>query len=715
MPNDGIRRAVAGVSSKRMLPLLAGTSFGLVVGLVVWLFQRLRARARAVRVRARLGDVTKASALAERSPGALVALSGKLRVRSPGKTTRLTTFFPFGVSLSEKPSSEAITLDWASGLELSVDDVELAGDAQVVLGSRETSLRASESEARAFGVSRMAEDGMLRGVASGDEVIVRGKLERVASEVGDDYRTSSVRHRLVGDAANVLAVASATTPRPAGKRAYVLPIALGALVAASVPLTTPSPRPMPPAGAAASRAPTAPPSCAAEIDALLARGNPWRAEKRLASCDWRMSAARVAVHLADFPRASRAFADARERGEPVDPTVTEIETHLFAGNDALAREVTKKLREAHYPSYPPASLFCVEGAFGRRAGQPDGAELLARTAATPRAGEGCDLLSDDFALVPFVTKSERRAYFVAERTPQHLHWLLKENEVLNRHVGLFGVASVVVNEPTSRVTRNVPLAAAALRTLAPKQDDYKGDYQPLFAARMAADVALFDVVMGERDAAEASFAALDWLAPTASDAAYERRIATFYDRNVGIQYEWPRLELARLLMSYAAGIALHAGDETRMKAYLAASDHGAGEDALWRWVAQTKPADRTLPLDHWNQALAAATSGKGGDVVKALREARSTGRGALPRIVPKITTEREALVAWLYDDFPPADLRNGILALATNIGDRREAARVLGDTALEEKWAPVARALHAAVLRRDGGPMWIAVEEAVSR
>lgn len=83
-------------------------------------------------------------------------------------------------------------------------------------------------------------------------------------------------------------------------------------------------------------------------------------------------------------------------------------------------------------------------------------------------------------------------------------------------------------------------------------------------------------------------------------------------------------------------------------------------------------------------------------------------------MLPKVTTEREALRAWLHDDFPSADLRGGIFALATNIGDRRDAARVLGDAELEAKWAPVARALHAAVLRRDGAPMWIALEDALS-
>ena len=98
-------------------------------------------------------------------------------------------------------------------------------------------------------------------------------------------------------------------------------------------------------------------------------------------------------------------------------------------------------------------------------------------------------------------------------------------------------------------------------------------------------------------------------------------------------------------MSYAAGIALHAGDETRMSTYLASSDHGAGEDALRRWLAQTKAGDHTKRLDHWNTVLEAADTGDGRAVVKALRDAHSTGRGALPRVLPKLTSERAALNA----------------------------------------------------------------------
>ncbi len=672
--------------------LLVGSWLGLLVFGAVWLVQHLRARARARRVRAKLGPVTEASALAERSAGALVCISGKLRVRSPGGTTRLTTLFPFDVSLSEKPSSEAITLGAQSPIDVSVGGVEIVGDKQVVLGSRETSLRASDGEARSFDVWPMGQEGMLRGVTSGDLVVVRGRLERVAGESSDDYRTSSVRHRLVGDAANVIAIATAETPRAAGKRAWILPTVLGMLAAVSVPLTTAYPRRTPPAVAAPSLPVTAPPPCAAEIDAVLAKGDPWHGEKRLATCDWKTSAAKVAVHLGDFPRASKLFAEARERGEPVDATVTEIETHLFAGNDALAREVTKKLRDAHYPDAMPTGLLCIEGAFGRRAGQPDGAELLTRTATRPQAGRACELLADDFALVPFVTQSAWREYFVAERTPEHLSWFLREEDRLNRRVGLFGVASVVVNDPTSRVTRDVPLAAAALRTLEARLEDRKGNLEPLFAARMAADVALFDVVMGEREAATRSFAELDRLAATS-----------------------PTSELERLLMSYAAGIALHAGDDARVRRYLAASDHGAGEDALRRWVAQTRPGDDTWAMDHWNVVVASGARGKGSDVAKALRDARSTGRGVLPRLLPKVKTEREALDTWLREEFPPADLRNGVFALAKNVGDRRDAARVLGDEELAARLSPVAHALHAAVLRRDGAPTWIALEDMVAR
>jgi len=377
--------------------------------------------------------------------------------------------------------------------------------------------------------------------------------------------------------------------------------------------------------------------------------------------------------------------------------------------------VIKQLRTAHYPDGAPVGISCVEGALGRRAGQADGAELLARTADRSRADAACSLLADDFGLVPYQARSQQREYFHAERAPESLGWSLQEKDRLDRRVGLFGLASVVVNDPTSRVPREVPLAAAAVKALGPKLATNTNYVHLLFTARSAADVALFDVVMGEREAAAKSFASLDVLAKWSTDAAYDARVAGYYEKKIGQDHEWPHLELARLLMSYSAGIALHAGDETRMNTYLASSDHGAGQDALRRWMAQTQLGDHTKRLDHWNTVLDTAERGDGAAIARDLHDKHSTGRALLPRILPKVTSHREALDAWLATDFPAADLRSGVFALALNIGDRRDAARVLGDKAAEAKWAAVAKKLHEIVLRRDGAPTWIALEETTAR
>lgn len=672
-------------------------------------------------MRANLGEVMPVASLGEIATGSVVSIEGV--VRATAAEGRVTTLFPFDVSLSAKPSSEAVMIGGARH-DLAVGDVELVGPAQVVLGARETGLRATSAEAASFGVSHLPEEGMLRSVAAGDAVIARGRLDRLAGESADDYRSASVRYRLVGTDATPIAIAATTSPRRPTKGhlalGLVLAMAAGASSATLGWIARPQPSPTAaPVVALAGAQPITPapaPECAAAIERLLAKGDPWSAKEKVASCDWRTAAAKTAIHLGELREASAAFAEARKRGEPVDATIMEIEAHIFAGNDALARDVVRQLRAAHYPDGAPPGLSCVEGALGRRAGQADGAELLARTADRSKDDKACGLVADDFGLVPYQARGEWREYFLAERESDGgLGYSLSQAERLNRKVGLFGIASVVVNEPTSRASRDVSLAAAAARALTPKLEGGRNHIHLLFGARSAADVALFDTVMGEREATKASFAALDVLARWSTAEAYDARVARYYDKKVGTDYERPHLELARLLMSYAAGIALHAGDEMRMSTYLASSDHGAGEDALRRWLAQTKAGDHTKRLDHWNVVLDAADSGDGQAVVKALRDTRSTGRGALPRVLPKITTERAALDAWLRDDFPQADLRNGVFALATNIGDRRDAARVLGDEAAEAKWAAVARRLHEVVLRRDGAPAWIALEETASR
>ena len=699
---------------------LVGIVIAVSVVLGSWLVARSRAASRARRVRTRLGDARKRASLDEIAVGSVVSIEGT--VRATDHHGRVTTLFPFGVSLSEKPSSEAVAIGGTRS-DLAIDDVELAGPVQVVLGARETALRASKADAASFGVSSLPEEGMLRSVATGDAVMARGRLERIAGETSDHYRNASVRYRLVGTDASPIAIAAKTSPRRATKRHLAMPFVLGTFAGAAAAGLAWVAKPPPPTvvtttvtlTGAQTSTPVRAPECAAKIDGLLAKGDPWSAKESLATCDWRTSQARIAVHLGELREASDAFAEARKRGEPVDATITEIEAHLFAGNNALARDVVKLLRAAHYPDGGPVGLSCVEGALGRRAGQADGAELLARTADRSQADAACSLLADDFGLVPYQARSQQREYFHAERAADSLGWSLQEKDRLDRRVGLFGLASVVVNDPTSRVPREVPLASAAVKALGPKLAPNTNYLHLLFTARSAADVALFDVVMGEREAAAKSFAPLDVLARWSTDAAYDARVAAYYDKKVGQDHEWPHLELARLLMSYSAGIALHAGDEPRMSTYLASSDHGAGQDALRRWIAQTQLGDHTKRLDHWNTVLDTAERGDGAEIAKELREKHSTGRALLPRLLPKVTKNRAALDTWLHDDFPAADLRSGVYSLALNIGDRRDAARVLGDEKAEGKWAAVAKRLHEVVLRRDGAPTWIALEETTAR
>jgi hypothetical protein len=86
----------------------------------------------------------------------------------------------------------------------------------------------------------------------------------------------------------------------------------------------------------------------------------------------------------------------------------------------------------------------------------------------------------------------------------------------------------------------------------------------------------------------------------------------------------------------------------------------------------------------------------------------------LARVLPGITRNEGALQAWLKDRFPPPCVRCGLWAVAANVADRREAARLLHAGEIEARAAETARRLIKLVMRRDGEPQWIMLERALA-
>jgi hypothetical protein len=92
----------------------------------------------------------------------------------------------------------------------------------------------------------------------------------------------------------------------------------------------------------------------------------------------------------------------------------------------------------------------------------------------------------------------------------------------------------------------------------------------------------------------------------------------------------------------------------------------------------------------------------------------STGRRILARVVPGITRHTVSLAGWLENDFPPPCAACGLWAVAANVADRREAARLLGKHDIEDRSARLAVHLVEFLLERSGDPQWVELERALA-
>ena len=77
----------------------------------------------------------------------------------------------------------------------------------------------------------------------------------------------------------------------------------------------------------------------------------------------------------------------------------------------------------------------------------------------------------------------------------------------------------------------------------------------------------------------------------------------------------------------------------------------------------------------------AALTGNAEEVARLLSAQRTTGRNTLPRALPRLGPDRSPLDRWFHSDaFPAACLTCGASTFLGDISDRREIARLLGDT-----------------------------------
>jgi hypothetical protein len=153
------------------------------------------------------------------------------------------------------------------------------------------------------------------------------------------------------------------------------------------------------------------------------------------------------------------------------------------------------------------------------------------------------------------------------------------------------------------------------------------------------------------------------------------------------RYEDDRIEaeakLLSFVMSVGAAAALHSGDVARMDRY---ARHGEVHSArvvtqLHRMLDLQSAWEEPAEDGHWHdrqEVFRAGLTGDAGEVAAVLARQRSTGRSTLPRVLPRLSRNRDRLDEWFREEFPRPCLTCGSSSLLGHLSDRREVARLLG-------------------------------------
>jgi hypothetical protein len=715
--------------------LAAAVAFAAVTWTLAGAAERRRDARRIETIRAAMGAPVDPLG---REAGSLATVEGTIANDSPA----IVTFHPEGTSFLAEPNVYATTIrthheaDPPIVLELGEGKrAVIEGAVQVVSGRTESEHGASLDRAALFGADALgARDdfrtriGQFRRVAPGDVVRVRGAIAPAPDDAAL-YRGGSnvVAVRPPKGAEQTLPraviIASATTParlrtRPSFVRWGATAVAF--LVGASaVPLFhRRSVAPSPIANATATTV-----ACREKVLSHLEHDRPDAAARE--RCTDPQARAMLAYANGEFVAASDAFADALTADPSVRPSLSETEAHLFAHRPDRAAVAARRMVAHFYPGPSTAEkryLECVAGLVDR---------LAAGAPGEPRAPRD----KMDPALHPNAC-SESPLLELAHQVDRENHLGGLETE--------FPASYDAVGQPVTAVV--APGARLGARPVGVERDildrfvlakgpsrppptgyvgrDPNDDYGLVGYGRIgyfawgdgpdiyvrltafAAELALFyahagtperiapywpilDRVAASREASPPkSFhvvATLDpdpaWRAHSIARMAHDKKVVEAEDTYL------------TYVMSVAASAALLSGDEARVKRY---APHGEvhSMSVLAQVVRMRDAAAWETPKeeDHWpNRAelFSAVPGGDGRRIADILAREKDTGRDTLPRILPRLQSNRAALDAWFDDAFPVPCMTCGASAYLGHLADRRAVAALLGKKEESARLAPV--------------------------
>lgn len=703
-----------------------------VVGLVaavVRVIDDVREKKRRTGVLEGLGRPVPASDLVGIVARSVVTLEGDL-VCAEGAALPLVSFHPYGTSFLDEPNAYAIThVPNTASFAVELDGagrVLLEGRMQVLAGSVESEHRAPLDKARAFDAEPLAgaplrtRIGQFRSVRTGDRVRIRGAVEPAPD---DDalYRARSSVLRMSPEghdggvnrgAISVAAIAPSTTKRLSPRTALAGGL-IGAVVAGSVLVLAFNP-PMPhPRSAEHAPTPSSASACRANVLTDLEANKPLEAVTVAKVCDDPYAQAVAQFANGNFTEASAAFGNALTVEPDLTPSISEAEAHLFAHDYERAAGVVHRMTTRFYPGPSTAEkryLECIGGLLDDRAKEAHG-------------GKGPYIEKHPGKKYRKICSTRPFARFARELDAEGGYWGDDDWMDFSAHTYLDDAGYDVVGNPYSaavgtraRLTaRPVGVEKSLLDRLilAPgpgrpppygSPQPYGGrldlffgselDYYPRVAT-FAAELTLFYAYAGFPERSARYWPMLD----TVASVMEADPPKSFHVVTTEFAWEKKMVESERDAMTYvmsiAAAAALLSNDPARTKRYAALGEvHSAHvvrqlESTLKNPAVWEEPAEDGHWADH-KALFDAASTGDAANVVTVLKTQRTTGRDTLARIVPRIRTNRPALDAWFKGAFPAPCLTCGASDYLGHVSDRREVARLLGDTQESARLRPVA-------------------------
>jgi hypothetical protein len=410
----------------------------------------------------------------------------------------------------------------------------------------------------------------------------------------------------------------------------------------------------------AVRSSRATPHCASEITELLDRGDPWSARPKAGACPDPWSRAAVDWSLGDLPAAGRNFLAARA-AEPDQPlTMSELQSVSLVDRKAAAALVRRAKGEWYRgpEGAAHAQLECVALLL-------EGKERYCPTAA-------------------------KRSEWLHHQPAYALHDPM--NYVRRRSLTERGLS-----------------CGSFFPNLAPLSES-------VCYGNFGAGRALFAAIADDHAGLERELAVVDQLMDRLAEmlADPEPGPVTEEDRgliaptpvNARFKEDWDKARFdAERLLSVAAAAAWFGRDLGRMRRYLTLAEaHSRGmlEEHLALVAGDRRaphPAESPGDYNVVDMELFALIDGpRQADVVPKMQSLGYASPARVAELFSSRPAPREALSRWLHAGLVPLCRSCGVMALLKANFERREAARVVGDSALAERLGEITRQLGAVLL-----------------